>query len=114
MTDKPTQNSIKDSQSPPEKNSGMPANPKRDGWDKFEILTRPMAAFLTAIIIAIISFFGQRTITAISLQEQNARLYTELLARREDAESSLRKDMFNQLVGTGQNKFIPAHNRTPE
>ena len=72
---------------------------EKDFWDIFEIITRPMAAFLTAIIIAIISYFGQSIITELSLQEQNARLYTELLSRREDAESSLRKDMFKEIMG---------------
>jgi hypothetical protein len=71
----------------------------KDLWDKIEIITRPIAALLTAILITIIGYFGQSTLTELSLQEQNARLYTELLARREDAESSLRKDMFKEVMG---------------
>jgi hypothetical protein len=98
MTDTPTQDSDKNPQADSHKALNPPAKPARDGWAKFEILTRPLAAFLTAMTIAAIGFFGQQTITAISLQEQNARLYTELLARREDAESSLRKDMFKEIM----------------
>lgn len=94
--------------------------PQRDGWDKAEISFKIIAAFLTPIIIAVIGIWGQRTITRLSIdeqnartqlsnqeqkartqlsiQEQNARLYTELLSRREEAESSLRKDMFKEVM----------------
>lgn len=86
-----------------------PTKPTKDIWDKLEIVSRPTAAFLTAAIIAIISFFGQKALTEMSKidqearleiarNDQNARLYTELLARREDAESSLRKDMFREVM----------------
>ncbi len=98
MTDTPTQDPDKKTQATAGKEVSPPAKPGRDKWAKFEILTRPLAAFLTAMTIAAIGYFGQRTLTAISLQEQNARLYTELLARREDAESSLRKDMFKEIM----------------
>ena len=50
------------------------AKPKKDIWDKIEILSRPIMATLTAAVIAIIGFFGQNTITELSSQEQNARL----------------------------------------
>ena len=75
-----------------------PVKPVKDFWDKLDIATKPIAAFLTAIMIAAIGYFSQSTLTELSLREQNARLYTELLARREDAESSLRKDMFKEIM----------------
>lgn len=85
------------------------AKSQRDGWDKAEILSKVIAAFLTPALIGGIGYFGQRTITQLSIdeqnartqlssQEQNARLYTELLSRREEAESSLRKDMFKEVM----------------
>ena len=98
MTDTPTQDSDKKPNPDGAKEFSTPSKPARDGWAKIEILTRPLAAFFAAITIAIIGYFGQSTITELSLQEQNARLYTELLARREDAESSLRKDMFKEVM----------------
>jgi len=70
----------------------------KDVWDKIDILTKPIFASFTAAVIAIIGYFGQNTLTAISAQEQNARLYTELLSRREEAESALRKDMFGVIM----------------
>jgi hypothetical protein len=112
-----------------------PATPKntdnkprtRDKWDKLEILLRPVAAFLTAITVALIGWFGQQVFDqrssdaaeiAIIVQEsetqrasdaekeitrrtelsQNYRLYTELLSKREEAESALRKDMFSTIL----------------
>ena len=57
-----------------------------------------LVAILIPLTIAVIGYWGQRTITQLSVQEQNARLYTELLSRREEAESSLRKDMFKEVM----------------
>jgi len=71
----------------------------KDRWDKVEILSRPIQATVTALAIAAIGYFGQQTLTTINSQEQNARLYTELLSKREQAESDLRKDMFNTILG---------------
>ena len=93
-----TQKTNNEAQTSAKDQSIKPFKPVKDGWDKIEVLSKPLVAFLTALTIAIISYFGQNTITTLSLQEQNARLYTELLARREDAESSLRKDMFKEIM----------------
>jgi hypothetical protein len=72
--------------------------PRKDIWDKAEILSRPIQATVTALAIAAIGYFGQQTLTSINTHEQNARLFTELLSKREDAESGLRKDMFNAIL----------------
>lgn len=90
-------NEQQDDSSPPAAPAAV-AKSQKDVWDKIEILSRPIIASLTAAVIAIIGFVGQNTITALSSQEQNARLYTELLSRREEAESSLRKDMFKEIM----------------
>jgi len=104
---------------------------KRDNWDKTEILLRPAAAFLTAITVALIGWYGQQALRTESdakterakdaqVQEtnrarqaeeeitkrnelsQNYRLYTELLSKREEAESALRKDIFSSIL----NEFL--------
>lgn len=75
-----------------------PEKTKKDLWDKIDILSKPIFASLTAGVIALLGYYGQSTLTAISAQEQNARLYTELLSRREEAESALRKDMFKEIM----------------
>lgn len=71
---------------------------QRDKWDILEIVGRLVAASLTAVLVAIVGYYGQRTLTELNAQEQSARLYTELLSRREDSESALRKDMFAAIL----------------
>lgn len=88
----------------------------RDKWDYIEILLRPASAFLTALTVALIGWFGQQALkdrvnadtdranTAQAAETrrteitQNYRLYSELLSKREDAESGLRKDMFSTIL----------------
>ena len=87
----------------------MESKPSKDKWDIIEILARPISAMLTAITIALIGYIGQDTLTKINSQqensrakiaaeEQDARLYTQLLSSREAAESALRKDMFKEIM----------------
>jgi hypothetical protein len=84
-------------------------NHDKGKWEIIEILARPISATLTAVAIAVLGYWGQKTITnisaqnqtrltTISAQEQDARLYTELLSRREQSESLLRKDMFSLIL----------------
>ena len=99
-----------------EGNENKPAGDERaqrDFWDYMTILARPISAFLTAVAVALIGWFGQmylseqaKQLTIRSENEQNIRLRTELMTRREDAESALRKDMFEAILteffkGTG-------------
>jgi hypothetical protein len=94
-----------------EPTSPAPAEPPKksgkDIWDKAEILSRPIQATVTALAIAAIGYFGQQTLTQINTNDQNARLFTELLSKREDAESGLRKDMFNTILGGFFDKTNP-------
>ncbi len=70
----------------------------KSGWEKFEILSKPIAGLLTALAIALLGYWGQSTVTRIAAMDQNARLYTELLSKREQSESMLRKDMFTVIL----------------
>lgn len=98
---------------------------QRDLWDKFEILLRPAAAFLTALTVALIGWFGQQAldkrgqeqtlraqnaekeITRRTQISENYRLYTQLLSNREEAESALRKDIFSSIL----KEFLSASDR---
>ncbi len=108
------------------------SNQSRDKWDIIGILARPMSAVVTAVAIAAIAYFGQktltqinaqeqrtltqinaqeqRTLTELAAQEQNARLYTQLLSRREESESALRKDMFKAVL----EEFFEKSNGDPD
>jgi hypothetical protein len=87
------------------------AGPKRirDGWDKAEIVLKPVGGLFTAIAVAILGFgtsnyVRSREVREAALRERlqtrdtNARLYSELTSRREESESALRKDMFKSII----------------
>src|SRR5262249_48113505 len=83
--------------------------PPRDGWDKISIILQPVGGLLTALAVAILGFWTssylrEREGRDAALRERmetrdtNARLYSELTSRREEAESALRKDMFTSII----------------
>jgi hypothetical protein len=73
---------------------------KRDGWDKLMIILKPIGGLITALTIALVSYFGSAYLNIKQNNDARIRLYTELMSGREAAESALRKDMFNSILGT--------------
>ena len=73
---------------------------KKDIWDKAEIVLHPLGGLITAITIAMVSYFASDYINKNQENEAKTRLYTELMSRREESESALRKDMFTSIIGT--------------
>lgn len=71
---------------------------RRDGWDKIDILMRPVGGLLTALAIALLGFITSDALNRRQAVETNTRLYTELMSRREEAESALRKDMCVSII----------------
>ena len=95
--------------------------PPRDKWDKIAIVLQPLGGLLTALAVAILGFWTsnylrQREGREAALRERmqtsdtNARLYSELTSRREEADSALRKDMFTSII----NSFLREGPATPE
>jgi hypothetical protein len=87
----------------------MDAEKKRDIWDKMGVLLQSGGGLLTAITVAVLGFIGSNYLkdreiaeTAsrerMQANETNVRIYTELMSRREEAESALRKDMFVSMI----------------
>jgi len=83
--------------------------PVRDSWDKAEIVLKPLGGLLTALAVAIVGFWTSsylrdRESKEAALRERmqttdtNARLYSELISKREESESALRKDMFKSII----------------
>jgi hypothetical protein len=70
----------------------------RDRWDKLDILLRPVGALLTAAAITILGFITSNALNQRQAIETNTRLYTELMSRREESESALRKDMCVSII----------------
>jgi len=56
------------------------------------------------LVTLILGFVFNNSLTARQTRENNIRLYTEMMGRREESDSALRKDMFNSILGTFMSK----------
>ncbi len=74
--------------------SGSP----RDRWDKAEVVFRALGSVLTPLAIASLGYFGNRYLQDNQEREARNRLQTELMSKREESESTLRKDMFKSIL----------------
>lgn len=72
----------------------------KDLWDKIEVLSRPLGAVTAAVVVAIIGAYSTNYFENKQLIEANTQLYAEIMSRREQAESTLRKDMFKTIIET--------------
>jgi hypothetical protein len=61
---------------------------------------QPLGGLITALTIAVVSYFGTGYLNNRQNNDSKIRLYTELMSTREQSESALRKDMFNSILGT--------------
>jgi hypothetical protein len=73
---------------------------KRDRWDKVEVLLHPVGGLLTAMAIALLGFITSGALNRRQAIDTNTRLYTELMSRREESESALRKDMCVSIINS--------------
>lgn len=73
---------------------------QRDTWDKIDILLTPMGGLLTAAAITVLGFITSNALSRRQAIDTNARLYTELMSRREESESALRKDMCVSIINS--------------
>ena len=71
-------------------------NNKKHDW--IEIGTKVLTPIVAGLLIAWAGFVSNYTLTDISNNQESARLITELQIRREQAESELRKDVFDQTL----------------
>jgi hypothetical protein len=74
--------------------------PVRDFWDKLGVLVQPLGGLFTAFALAILGFKSSEFLNRRQAIETNTRLYSELMSKREESESALRKDMFQTIIGT--------------
>jgi len=77
-----------------------PAKPERDFWDKIQILLQPLGGIVTALAIGILGAKSSEFLNRRQSIETNTRLYSELMTKREESESALRKDMFQTIIGS--------------
>lgn len=74
--------------------------PKKDFWDKAAIILEPVGGLVTAITIAMVSYYASDYINQNQENEAKTRLYTELMSKREESEAALRKDMFSSIINS--------------
>lgn len=72
----------------------------KDFWDKIAIVLAPLGGLLTAVAVASLGFFGSRALEQQQNNEAKLRLYSELMSRREESEATLRKEMFQSIIGS--------------
>ncbi len=82
---------------------------KKAWWEKASVVLQSSSGLITAITVAIIGMIGSNYLKERELAETqsrerlqaaetNVRIYTELMSKREEAESALRKDMFVSII----------------
>jgi hypothetical protein len=98
---------------PPARNPEPPSplghlqRPPRDRWDRLQIILQPVGGIFTALAIALLGAKSSDYLERRQAADTNARLYSELMSRREESESALRKDMFQTIIGS----FVNANAR---
>lgn len=78
----------------------MAASGEKDWWDKAAVILAPVGGLLTAIAVASLGFIGSRALERQQSNEAKLRLYSELMTRREESEATLRKEMFQSIIGS--------------
>lgn len=78
----------------------MSAPDHKDFWDKLQIVLSPLGGLLTAVAVASLGFIGSRALEQQQSSEAKLRLYSELMTRREESEATLRKEMFQSIIGS--------------
>jgi hypothetical protein len=68
--------------------------------DRGGIIFKVVGSFLAAATVAFIGLYGNHVLEKRHTRDLQMRLYTELMSQREQAESSLRKDMFKSIIET--------------
>jgi hypothetical protein len=65
---------------------------------RLDLIIRAATPIVAGLLIAFAGYVSERTLTSISMKQENARLITNLQIQREQAESNLRKDIFDQAL----------------
>jgi len=84
--------------------------PRRDGWDKAEIVLQPIGGLLTALAVAVLGFWTSSYLRAREGREAALRERMQTSDTNAESESALRKDMFTSIISS----FLRAGPATPE
>jgi hypothetical protein len=84
------------------------AGKERDAWDKAAVILQSLGGFVTAAVVALLGIVGSSYLNEKQKIDTNVRLYTELMSKREETESALRKDMFTSIIDTFLKPQVPS------
>ena len=69
---------------------------EKDWWDKADVILK----VLITLVVALVGILGQQYLSTVTEESNRHRLHTELLVRREEAETSLKRDVFNTIYSS--------------
>jgi hypothetical protein len=87
---------------------------RKDRWDKWKIILEPVGGILTAVAVVFLTYSTSRRLGHWQEQANNARVYTELMGKREEAETGLRKAMFDSIMGAFLSHSAEPMSKEPE
>lgn len=71
---------------------------KKSKWKLWDILMS--SGLFTGVAIAFVGYITSSSLERWKTNEAHTQLYAELMGKREEAESALRKDMFTSIIGS--------------
>ncbi len=71
---------------------------KKSKWKLWDILMS--SGLFTGVAIAFVGYITSRSLERWKTNEAHTQLYAELMGKREEAESALRKDMFTSIISS--------------
>lgn len=91
--------------------SQKPAKPEPGFWTRLDILLKPIGGLATACVVAYIGYLGSNALQKNQQSEAKVQLYAQIMSSREQAETGLRREMFNSIIqtflGSGKDKLDP-------
>ncbi len=79
---------------------------RKDRWDKFQSIG--IGALSSGILIALLGYFGTGYFNKKQARETDFRLYSEIMNQREQADNTLRSEMFQKIFDS----FLPTSDST--
>lgn len=79
---------------------------KKSFWDKLEVVSKASMP----LVLAGVGFLVSKTLNDLQSRDSDTRLYTQLMTQREDADTVLRRSMFESALKT----FLETRPGTPE
>lgn len=74
---------------------------EKDRWDKAAVVAQITGSVVTVVAAGIVAFYSSHISTILEEKKFEAtrvQFYTDLMSRREEADGSLRKDMFKSII----------------